>query len=332
MLRTCSGSSTYKGGTRDALNLTLIFWTTRKGSPSPHNLRVTPEVSDRRASNDPAAMTSMPDVQDAARIAQRIEQLSQNVKFNKKASRRLATDARSVVDICILLSESGEFNSADHLVNVENVARTLQEICDYTEQQVLRNVCVLRFRRETDARLIQEYRHRLQRFMSHLSHTLSLLNEALSVSLLNHLEPQDRDAHNAQAPTQPSNVDEVTIDEEVTQRERRQTREISTTVQIQQDDLPARWAVHDPRGLPLSTSNPFRPSGSQFGPHVYFTPPSAYSTPPGLFLHQSFTSVAGSQNTYSRSVVNTNSGNTTTRVITNSGNNTSMVAQHGRGR
>ncbi|GLB43798.1 hypothetical protein LshimejAT787_1403100 [Lyophyllum shimeji] len=61
-------------------------------------------------------------------------------------------------------------------------------------------------------------------------------------------------------------------------------------------------------------------------PGLQYAHPGLYSSP------ASYMSVAGDRNTYSGSVVNTNSGNTSNTVITNSNNDNSVRTYQGRGR
>ncbi|KAF8079400.1 hypothetical protein FPV67DRAFT_1444530 [Lyophyllum atratum] len=103
---------------------------------------------------------------------------------------------------------------------------------------------------------------------------------------------------------------------------------------------PPLSGAHSPIPGSQSTSRGGNPTipGLQFTPGIQSSP-GLYSGIPGLHFanpgldsaHGSYMSVGGDQNRYSNSVINTNSGNTSSHTVTDSNNDSSVRMYHGSG-
>ncbi|KAF8079393.1 hypothetical protein FPV67DRAFT_1664025 [Lyophyllum atratum] len=300
-----------------------------------------------------AEWTSLPYLQEVAGAALSLVNIVQDVKSNKEAFKRLANDACALVYIILSRYKDENSNSKAaampaHVTHVKDLARTLDEIYRYARSQGSKNKLVKIIQHKSDAGAIHEYRERLRQSLDVFNVKSSISIQDTLSSIQEKITRMNRERPVLTSPKQRP--------PQAVAHESEQNRVAESVVTKSDSTRGLHGEVRSKGVVPMSTSNvphlPQSPSpGHGVVPYgVYPSRPQSmypgqqlslpsnlpamspfHANQPGYYALQggSKRSIGGDQNTYSGSVINTNSGNVSTHMVSNSNNDSSVRIGNG---
>ncbi|KAF8071474.1 hypothetical protein FPV67DRAFT_1666967 [Lyophyllum atratum] len=266
---------------------------------------------------DAARVAPIPYLQQSSALA-----LGIGMRNNKDAFLRLANDACELV-YAILCTPTGESPTPVYLDNLRGLTETLADIQQFAKKEASRTTILRMIKHKADLDAIKEYREKLRQSLdvfglkSNISIHENLLRIEQMIAEMNHRQGQEelqREKLAMEEDKRRAETHRLEADERQrrTECERLEGERIATATHGQQrQDALEQWNC---RLQPVSPSNPFNP----FRQHQGLFLPSVHP------MNSNWMSIGGNQDTYTDSVINTNSGNTTTSIVSDSNNDSSV--------
>ncbi|KAF8071449.1 hypothetical protein FPV67DRAFT_874241 [Lyophyllum atratum] len=265
---------------------------------------------------DAARLAPIPYLQQSATLALGIVNVIQGVRNNKDAFLRLTKDACELV--YVVLCTPGSANpTSTYLDHLRELTDTLGGIQQFAKKEASRTIFMRIIRHKADLDTITEYRGKLRQ-------SLDVFGLKSSISIEENVRRIEQMV--IKMTEQKLHHDEAFAREEAERKALEKER--------RDNELERMEVAHEGRdsGTDLTADTVHEGHITrewELGSNSETPPPSAHDPfhryqNPSPFNGGNFTTVAGSQNPYTNSVVNSNSGNTTTSAVSNSNNDSSV--------